>query len=295
MKHHPPAGYEPKEDAVPPYKYRYCEHHFWIVEYPRLLIAVRCPYCFPEGAANCDPAEYGDHVGFGYMATLLKAAKERGFCKHFGETDPNSFDAQEDAANGRTRIRPDAMYDIVGALRLHLLRKRAIITQRAAILGWNSPAMKAYIRALCLNHLIDLQLRNGEHHVQSGEQGFIAHAADDDGGMGDDFEALPPDTWAQMTGRPLDEAQLAAVERDGAEALTYDTRWLDLEMLLAKIPADLRTAFEARYPCNGEPRRDVSTWREVAARLGIHESAARRRVGAALKQLRAAMEPEKVS
>jgi RNA polymerase sigma factor (sigma-70 family) len=282
-RHHKPAGWEPKEEVAPPYKFRYCAHHFWIPEYPRLLIAVRCPYCFPEGPANCDPAEYGDHVAFGYMATIIKAVKERGFVKHFGETHPTSFDAEEDAREGRTRVRPDAMYDTVAALRLHLLRKRDIITRRAEILGWNSPAMKAYIREMCLNHLIDTQLRKSEHHIQFGEQGLIAEAAEDDGGMGDDFEAIPPEMWTRLDGTRAPELlQLRPWSSDLSDFVSDG-----LAKHLANLPADERAALESRVL-------DGDRWKEIGTRLGIHPSAARRRVAAAIRKLRAALEPEKV-
>ena len=74
-----------------------------------------------------------------------------------------------------------------------------------------------------------------------------------------------------------------------------DLRMLDVKMKLPNLPADLRLAFETRYPfCNGQPGTAANTWKEVASRLDLSEQQARRRVAAALKALRTAMEPEEV-
>lgn len=95
----------------------YCTHH--------ITRLVSCPFC--EGSPTDTPFDF---VSYGWQATINKAAK-RG------------------SKNG--------LEDCVAELRQHLLRKRSQLEAAAAVNGWNTPRMKAYVRTACCNRLNDKQ------------------------------------------------------------------------------------------------------------------------------------------
>lgn len=265
-------------DYVQPYKYRACEHGVWIPEWPRLYVAVRCPECFPEGPANCDPADYGDYVAFGFVPQILKAVRKRGFIQIQGNTGDVAYGALEAVAQSTGYfIRHDAREDLINECRVHMLRKRQILTKRAEVLGWTTAPMKAYVRSLCENLIKDLQLKKSDHHIERGEDSFASEYLEDS----DEGERPQHilDVACDLRGK-----RVCVTQGEISDWLDPETSWLDILLLLDKLPADLRRAFEAKFPIE-PPRIRTNTWAEAAEILGVDVSKARRRVAAAIRMM----------
>lgn len=274
-------------DYVAPYKYRACGHGVWIPEWPRLYIAVRCPQCFPEGPANCDPAEYGDYVAFGFLPQIMAAVKARGYiyCRQAGgEANVPYGILDQVAQNSGEFIRHEAREDLINACRLQMLRKRAVISKRAEVLGWTTAAMRRYVRTLCENLIKDAQQDSSEHRIERGKTSFSIEYNEDAEGEESPGQLL--DVACDGYGKKICVTTGRIEEWPGP-----DMRMLDAARAIASLPRDLQAAIAVRY---GSVGGESPTWPETAALLGFGSDAAgvakaRRRVAAAIRQVRKAL------